>query len=101
MVSASQNVFFLVLFWTARLYADASLQIVYLVLGFMGWWEWLHGKFQMLNLTVSQTPTAPVPKPSSSAQVTASCPKLNSTTFSGATSESSQCVIGTAAPSLT
>ena len=31
------------LFWTARLYADASLQIVYLVLGFLGWWEWLHG----------------------------------------------------------
>jgi nicotinamide mononucleotide transporter len=42
-IGIANNVFFLVLFWTARLYADASLQIVYLVLGFMGWWEWQHG----------------------------------------------------------
>jgi len=42
-IGIANNVFFLVLFWTARLYADASLQIVYLVLGFIGWWEWLHG----------------------------------------------------------
>lgn len=42
-IGIANNVFFLVLFWTARLYADASLQIVYLVLGFLGWWEWLHG----------------------------------------------------------
>lgn len=42
-VGIANNVFFLVLFWSARLYADASLQIVYLVLGFLGWWEWLHG----------------------------------------------------------
>jgi nicotinamide mononucleotide transporter len=42
-IGIANNIFFLVLFWTARLYADASLQIVYLVLGFMGWWEWLHG----------------------------------------------------------
>jgi nicotinamide mononucleotide transporter len=42
-IGIANNVFFLVLFWTAHLYADASLQIVYLVLGFTGWWEWLHG----------------------------------------------------------
>lgn len=42
-IGIANNLFFLVLFWTARLYADASLQIVYLVLGFTGWWEWLHG----------------------------------------------------------
>lgn len=42
-VGIANNVFFLVLFWTARLYADAGLQIVYLVLGGLGWWEWLHG----------------------------------------------------------
>jgi nicotinamide mononucleotide transporter len=34
-IGIANNVFFLVLFWSARLYADASLQI--------GWWEWLHG----------------------------------------------------------
>lgn len=42
-IGIANNVFFLVLFWTAHLYADASLQIVYLVLAFIGWWEWLHG----------------------------------------------------------
>jgi nicotinamide mononucleotide transporter len=42
-VGIANNVFFLVLFWSARLYADATLQIVYLVLGAVGWWEWLHG----------------------------------------------------------
>ena len=42
-VGIANNVFFLVLFWTARLYADATLQLVYLALGFAGWWEWLHG----------------------------------------------------------
>jgi nicotinamide mononucleotide transporter len=34
---------FLVLFATARLWADASLQFTYIVLGFVGWWQWLHG----------------------------------------------------------
>jgi nicotinamide mononucleotide transporter len=34
---------FLVLFATARLWADASLQAIYIVLGFVGWWQWLHG----------------------------------------------------------
>jgi nicotinamide mononucleotide transporter len=34
---------FLVLFATARLWADASLQFIYIVLGFIGWWQWLHG----------------------------------------------------------
>ena len=42
-VGLANNLFFLVLFWAARLYADASLQIVYLVFGVFGWWEWLHG----------------------------------------------------------
>jgi nicotinamide mononucleotide transporter len=42
-IGIANNVFFLVLFWTARLYSDAALQIVYLVLGAVGWWEWLRG----------------------------------------------------------
>ena len=42
-VGLANNLFFLALFWAARLYADASLQIVYLAFGVFGWWEWLHG----------------------------------------------------------
>ena len=42
-IGIANNVFFLVLFWTAKLYADAGLQIVYLILAVIGWWEWLHG----------------------------------------------------------
>lgn len=39
----ANNLFFLVLFSTARLYADAGLQIVYLALGVQGWHRWLRG----------------------------------------------------------
>ncbi len=39
----ANNLFFLVLFSTARLYADAGLQIVYLALGVQGWHQWLRG----------------------------------------------------------
>ena len=31
------------IFWVNRLYADAGLQVVYFVLQFYGWYEWLHG----------------------------------------------------------
>jgi nicotinamide mononucleotide transporter len=35
------NVLVLMLvFWTAGLYADAGLQVVYVVLGGYGWWQW-------------------------------------------------------------
>lgn len=38
------NVLLLMLvFADAGLYADAALQIVYVVLGGYGWWQWLHG----------------------------------------------------------
>jgi nicotinamide mononucleotide transporter len=37
------NLFFLVLFVHARLFADSGLQVIYLVLGFLGWYWWIHG----------------------------------------------------------
>lgn len=40
------------LFWQVRLYADAGLQVVYLVLAVYGWWAWLHGGAQGTPLTV-------------------------------------------------
>src|SRR5262249_19778196 len=45
----------LVLFLSARLYADSGLQVVYIVLGFAGWWQWLHGGQVRTRLTVARS----------------------------------------------
>jgi nicotinamide mononucleotide transporter len=42
-VGIANSALFLVLFLAVRLYADAGLQIVYITLGFTGWWQWLYG----------------------------------------------------------
>ena len=42
-VGIANSVFLGVLFVQAGLYADAGLQVVFVVLGFQGWWLWLHG----------------------------------------------------------
>jgi nicotinamide mononucleotide transporter len=44
------------IFWSARLYANAALQVVYLVLIVYGWYEWLHGGRNKTELQVSRTP---------------------------------------------
>lgn len=46
------SVFFLILFLHARLYADSGLQVIYIVLGFLGWYWWLHGGEQKDALKV-------------------------------------------------
>ncbi|MFG3420744.1 nicotinamide riboside transporter PnuC [Micromonospora sp. NPDC049460] len=45
----------MLLFWTAGLYADAGLQVVYVVLGLYGWWAWLYGGERRSRLTVRGT----------------------------------------------
>ena len=42
-VGIADSAFFLVLFAGARLYADAGLQVVFIALGFQGWYLWLRG----------------------------------------------------------
>jgi nicotinamide mononucleotide transporter len=54
-VGLANNVFFGILFWRARLFADFGLQGVYLALGIYGWWAWLHGGDRKARLTVSRT----------------------------------------------
>jgi nicotinamide mononucleotide transporter len=55
-VGIANSAFFLVLFATSRLWADSSLQVVYIVLGFVGWWQWLHGGAHRTRLVVGRSP---------------------------------------------
>jgi nicotinamide mononucleotide transporter len=43
-VGILNSALFLVLFLSARLWADAALQGVFIVLGFTGWWQWIRGR---------------------------------------------------------
>jgi len=53
-VGIANSAFFLALFLSARLFADSALQVVYIVLGFAGWWQWLHGGLERSRLTVAR-----------------------------------------------
>jgi len=53
-VGLANDAFFLVLFLSAGLYADSALQIVYLVLGAIGWWQWVYGGAGRTRLEVGR-----------------------------------------------
>jgi nicotinamide mononucleotide transporter len=42
-IGIANNIFFLVLFTRSRLFGDAGLQVVYMVLALHGWYMWLRG----------------------------------------------------------
>jgi nicotinamide mononucleotide transporter len=54
-VGIANSVFFLLLFGSARLYADSGLQVVYIALGFSGWWQWLNGGQERSGLEVARS----------------------------------------------
>ncbi|HWQ92421.1 MAG TPA: nicotinamide riboside transporter PnuC [Clostridia bacterium] len=54
-VGLANNVFFFVLFLKGRLYADMSLQLVYLCLGIYGWLNWVFGGQNQATLPISRT----------------------------------------------
>jgi nicotinamide mononucleotide transporter len=54
-VGIANSAFFLVLFLSAGLFADSGLQVVYIVLGFAGWWQWLHGGQDRSGLTIARS----------------------------------------------
>src|SRR5664279_407355 len=42
-IGIANNIFFIILFLTSRLYGDMTLQIIYIALGLLGWWQWIYG----------------------------------------------------------
>ncbi len=54
------NIFFVVLFLSSQLYADLSLQIVYIGLSGLGWYWWLHGGNQKGRLDVTHLKLPPL-----------------------------------------
>lgn len=55
-IGIANNVFFIALFVPAGLYADAGLQVAYVVLAFYGWWWWSRGGPGRTELDVSRSP---------------------------------------------
>jgi nicotinamide mononucleotide transporter len=53
-VGIANSAFYVVVFFHARLYADSSLNILYVVLGFLGWYWWLKGGERRSVLHVSR-----------------------------------------------
>lgn len=53
-IGIANAVFYLILFWHSRLFADASLQIFYVATGFLGWYWWLHGGQKKQELRVQR-----------------------------------------------
>src|SRR5262249_50289724 len=54
-IGLANNLFFLVLFFHGRLYADMSLQIIYVGLGIYGWLNWVFGGQNHSVLKISRT----------------------------------------------
>src|SRR6266516_4575419 len=54
-VGIANNAFFLLLFLGSGLYADASLQVAFAVLGGYGWWCWLRGGPRVNDLPVRRS----------------------------------------------
>ena len=54
-VGIANNVFFFILFWKAKLYADALLQVVYVIISIYGWWNWLRGGTGRSKLPITET----------------------------------------------
>jgi len=47
---------YFVVFYQAKLYADMSLQVIYVIINAYGWWKWLHGGKDESVLQVSRAP---------------------------------------------
>jgi nicotinamide mononucleotide transporter len=57
-VGIANNVFYIVIFFNSGLYADMSVQFVYIAVAIYGWWNWLHGGIDHSELKVARTSRA-------------------------------------------
>ena len=55
-VGIANCAFFLLLFTSARLWADAGLQVVFIALGVAGWWQWVRNRGGQGTLVVTRAP---------------------------------------------
>ncbi len=42
-LAIASSALYLLVFWQARLYGDAGLQVLFIVVALWGWWQWLRG----------------------------------------------------------
>jgi nicotinamide mononucleotide transporter len=43
-LAIASSLLYLLVFWEARLYGDASLQVLFIAVALWGWWQWLRGR---------------------------------------------------------
>lgn len=53
-VGILNNIFYIVIFYNAGLFADAGVQFVYIAVAIYGWWNWLHGGQDHSELKVAR-----------------------------------------------
>lgn len=53
-IGIANNIFFIILFYHSRLFADMGLQVIYIVLSVLGWYWWLRGGKNNSTLSVSR-----------------------------------------------
>jgi nicotinamide mononucleotide transporter len=57
-IGLANNIFYLVVFWRAGLYADSGLQIFYFAIGVYGWWMWARAGLGHRELPATNIPAA-------------------------------------------
>jgi nicotinamide mononucleotide transporter len=53
-IGIANNIFYIIVFFRAALYADMALQVVYIVVSAFGWYWWLNGGAGQTRLTVDR-----------------------------------------------
>ena len=56
-MGVANAIFFLILFWQARLYGDMALQVLFIAICLLGWYRWLYGGENHSRLRVSRITT--------------------------------------------